>query len=230
MAAQQETINRVGVDGLLLELSFELLSGRSASLPTRITCVLSGAARSPIWRSYRTVPNQLGDYFSQRQVEVRSVLAALQMLRNRYHAGENYLKLAFKYPVWEGAGRRPSYYTAALEGYVSKTRIKSFVSVSFGFTPKIIVRITVDVSAETILHIEELVQLVQETYSPLNHRRVDSLVESLAEKLESYKRIQDYLILGNQQQRGFSFVAQTWKGEPGGLRPMPGLERSIPDI
>lgn len=224
-----EHINRVGLDGYLTRLHIEMLSGHVLPLKTRVTCMISSAEGSPIMSARSDVTNLMEEFFKVQAVSIPSMFALLQQIRNQHRSPDNYLKVAFHCPVQSG-GRKPHTYASALECHLMKNRMRSYVSTSLEFLKRIIIRITVDVSPETIVHIEELVSLTNELYDKKRHKRVDRMVVDVSNRLEEYERVQDYLVLGNQGQKDFGFVAQKWKGVPGGLKPMPGLERSVPDI
>lgn len=224
-----ENINRVGIDGYLTQLRIEMLSGHVLPLKTRVICMISSGENSPIMSARSDVIDSLEDFFKMQAVSIPSMFGLLQQMRNRHRSPDNYLKLAFHYPA-QGNRPKSKTYASALECHLMKNRVKSFVSTSLQFLKRIIIRITVDISPETIVHVEELVSLASELYDKKRHRRVDRLVIDVSNRLEQYERVQDYLVLGNQGQKDFGFVAQKWKGVPGGLKPMPGLERSVPDI
>ncbi len=222
-------INRVGLDGYMTKLRVELLGGDVTLLESRMICMISSAADSAMMSPKTKITDLLDKFFAENTVSISTMFAMLHQIRNQYRSADNYLKVAFQYPIQEGGGK-PAKYAAALESQLMKNRMRSFVSVSLPFRRKIVVRITVDIYPDTMVHIEELVSLANELYNAKEHRRVDRLVSDIGVRLDQYERVQDYLVLGNQEQNKLGFVAQKWKGVPGGLKPMPGLERSVPDI
>ena len=218
---------RVGIDGHSGTLKFATMNGDTAPIPTRMTFMVPQPV--PLKPQPAEAIRFLESYFAGVAVSIETMFAALAKLKSAKNVQSSYLKIGVSYPV-KMVGGNTKKHMVAFECHVLRERLRSYISVSMNFPGKIATRITVDVSPETTLHVEEIVMVINEVYRPKQHKIMQLLVQDIGECLDGYGRVQDYLVLGYQRRKPGNIVAQRWRGVPGGMKPMPGLERLVPDI
>jgi hypothetical protein len=215
---QTVVINRAGADGFVSEMRIQPLRGKPFKVKTRSTLMVNAAGRRP---NLDALTRQLG-VLTGNVLTLSGMLSALSLVRQTHGADSVFLKVAFHHKVSRYD------FTCAFECWVRVARIKSYVSVAMPYPKRNVTRLTVEVSAENPVHYEELLSLVDETPA----KKPFEFIAELAGKLDQYQRILDYLILLNQVTKDGTagLVVQKWGGVPGGLQPMPGLERFVPDV
>jgi len=223
-----DQVSRMGIDGHVVRMPIRTMYDVLKPVPVRVTYIIPGDLEVTDKMDGKALISFVCGHLADVGMNMPNMLALLTRIRARFKIVEGYLKLATHYPV--KVKNKTCRYRVALECHLTKTRMKAFTSVSVDYPRRIAVRLTLEVSPETELHVEEVLELLGEVYNPKQHKRVETLVEDVGVRMTTYSRVRDYLLLGNQVRGGLGYVSQRWLGVPGGLKPMPGLERPVPDI
>jgi len=216
-------VNRIGLDGITREMNVETLTGKKVECHCRIICMVRSPINEEMDLNYLTESSVFDD-LSERGVQVGSMFETLRTIGDHYNSDDSYLKVSCWYPY------KGSSFPAAIETTITGSKLKSYLSTSVTVGGGYVMRLTIDFSTETEIHIEELLSIAEETkyYKAATPGIAYNVVTDVAQRIEGFERVHDYLVLCNSLEDGT--VIQKWKGIPGGMRPMPGLERSIPDI
>lgn len=216
-----EWIRRVGVDGYESTMLVETMGGLNLKVNARSTVMVSVANLAP---TKQHMMSEL-ERFENESVTYPKMFEVLRSLRQNHRSDTGFIKISFSHEY----DRRD--FTVAFESWIGGNRLKSYLSVAVPFPERAVTRISIDFPAGTSVSYEEILSIVDE----IEDNEFEDLLDftsKLSWRMNQYERIQDYLILSNQVVKSGKpgSVIQMWKGNPGGFRPMPGLERFVPDV